>query len=539
VSKLVIPTVLSRELMRFNSQRAFFCFVAAGFLSVFAIFTGIGQPVLPSLPVLLYGLLLLYVQKSGMVRLGGTVKDSPYFLGFILTLVALFRVLYGLDLSQSLASQGLAFGAQVGGAILTTGVGLFFRQTLLSVDRFEDDADVEFHRLADRIRNDVVEFHHAQELLVKFILEFTKVREEHFTREQKAFKKYVDRLESSQATLSQFVEAFPQRAERLVNQFETLNSGVRRLHEELVALLEQEAKSYQRVSAAYRSEIGALSAEVKEALTAHRQHLGQFDEAAKSALQLAQSFSQSTRESNGAIVQLGTAIAELNGNLKKAAGAIMNLPSRATDAFNDLSEASKQSREAALRIRTDVAEIDRIIGDLLKGFPARAESIVKEFGTLDSEVKSLRGGLVALLNEEAKAYGNLTATYRSEIGELSAEVKGALAAHRDHLGEFDRAAKAAAEVAESFANSARQSDGAIAQMGAVVVDLNASLKNAGATIVSLPSRAADAFKELGEVSKECHEAATRIKRDVAEIDKIIDELSGVLGRHISATALRA
>ncbi len=184
------------------------CFAVAGVLSAVAIFAGVGQPMLPSLPLAAYGLLLLYVQKSDMVRLGGTVKDSPYFLGFILTLIALFRVLYGLDLSKGLQTQGATFASQVGGAILTTGVGLFFRQMLISIDRSEDDTDAEFHRLADQIRRDTVEFHQAQELLAKFILEFVKTREENFTREQRAFKKYIDRLDTSQAALSELMEGF-------------------------------------------------------------------------------------------------------------------------------------------------------------------------------------------------------------------------------------------------------------------------------------------------------------------------------------------
>ncbi len=153
-------------------------------------------------------------------------------------------------------------------------------------------------------------------------------------------------------------------------------------------------------------------------------------------------------------------------------------------------------------------------------------------------VKSLHDRLVNLLDEQDKAYRTLATTYRSELGDLSAEVKQALTAHRDHISQFDNAAKTAAELAATFAKSVRDSNGAIGQLQTAVVQLNANLKTAADAIVNLPSQTADAFKELAEAATESREAAARIKTDVTEVDQIIGELINLLGRRMSGEALR-
>jgi len=347
------------------------CFALAGFFAAIFIFSGVGQLVVPPLLIVAYGLLLLSVQRSKIVRLSGTLKDSPYFLGFILTLTALFHVLHGIDLSKGFQGLEGSFAAEVSGAILTTAVGLFFRQLLLSADRSEEDIDAEFHRLADKIRQDTVEFHQAQELLTKFILEFVKAQEANFTREQRAFKRYIEHLESSETALLGFIQDFPARTNSFVNDFRALGGPIKTLHDDLVTLLSEQSTAYATTAQAFRSQIDELSSAVKNALTDHAEHLKQFDKATQQGIQLATTFATSAKDADGAISQTKDAVTELNDNLKQVAQEIGKLPDETRDALKGLGEAANEARQTAKSIKSDVEQIDRIVDEIVNALSRR------------------------------------------------------------------------------------------------------------------------------------------------------------------------
>ena len=114
---------------------------------MWALFTDIGRPYLPSVPIVAYTL-YLYANRSAVGQLGGdALKDSPYFLGFLLTMFALFKIFNDVSFSSNLFGQNPALMTQeVGGAVLTTIVGLFCRQALLAL--VQDEAPEEDDRLA-------------------------------------------------------------------------------------------------------------------------------------------------------------------------------------------------------------------------------------------------------------------------------------------------------------------------------------------------------------------------------------------------------
>ena len=114
---------------------------------MWALFTDIGRPYLPSVPIVVYTL-YLYANRTSVGQLGGdALKDSPYFLGFLLTMFALFKIFNDVSFNSSLFAQNPALMTQeVGGAVLTTIVGLFCRQALLAL--VQDEAPEEDDRLA-------------------------------------------------------------------------------------------------------------------------------------------------------------------------------------------------------------------------------------------------------------------------------------------------------------------------------------------------------------------------------------------------------
>lgn len=133
--------------VNFFSNRAFAAFTVALAASMWALFTDIGRPYLPSVPIVVYTL-YLYANRTSVGQLGGdALKDSPYFLGFLLTMFALFKIFNDVSFSSTLFGQNPALMTQeVGGAVLTTIVGLFCRQALLAL--VQDEAPEEDDRLA-------------------------------------------------------------------------------------------------------------------------------------------------------------------------------------------------------------------------------------------------------------------------------------------------------------------------------------------------------------------------------------------------------
>ncbi len=205
-------------LLRLTPSRAFALFFGCFAISTVLIFAEWGKPLSPSLPVIAYGAVLFYCQKWLFVQLNATTKDSPYFLGFLLTLIALLQVL-SLDLSGAVNKEFMV--REVGAAILTTICGLFMRQLLLSRDPTEEAQDRVFQGLADEIRKDTLEFHQAQKLFVGLVKEFVQTREEMFAREEKAFSQYIEGLQEGATILGKIQRQYPKRVENLLDSIET------------------------------------------------------------------------------------------------------------------------------------------------------------------------------------------------------------------------------------------------------------------------------------------------------------------------------
>lgn len=128
-------------------NRAFFAFTVALAASSWSLFTDIGKPYLPSVPIVLYTL-YLYANRGAVGQQDSdSLKDSPYFLGFLLTMFGLFKIFNDVSYNFALFSRNPELMTQeVGGAVLTTIVGLFSRQALLGLVR--DESPPEDDRLA-------------------------------------------------------------------------------------------------------------------------------------------------------------------------------------------------------------------------------------------------------------------------------------------------------------------------------------------------------------------------------------------------------
>ena len=188
-----------------TAGRAFAFFVAALAAGAGAIYVDVPtvRLLVPPATVLVYGLLLLLAQSRFHVSHSYEVKTSPYILGFILTLVALFLLFWrsGTAFTSGNADATLVF-SHAGTAILTTVVGLFLRQMLIAFDPDEHRQDEALRSLSQTLRTHATEFDRSQKAFVVLIKEFVGTREQLFRREEEAFQRYVSQIERS-AVLAQ------------------------------------------------------------------------------------------------------------------------------------------------------------------------------------------------------------------------------------------------------------------------------------------------------------------------------------------------
>jgi hypothetical protein len=226
-------------LANLNSQRAFFLFLAALFVGILLVFGGWGKPFAPVLPVIGYGVALIVAQEVYFVQLGPNTGDSPYFLGFILTLIEILDVLLiGLPQQDRL---GNFLYREIGAAILTTVGGLMARQRLISNDTAAEAQDRIFRRIADEVRKDIGEFHQTQKIFVGLIREFTQTREEMFSEEEKAFAEYLKALRDGALKLG----ALPKRVETTLTALDASGSRIAQITAQLEKTLQESVSTYQ------------------------------------------------------------------------------------------------------------------------------------------------------------------------------------------------------------------------------------------------------------------------------------------------------
>ena len=212
-----------------SPSRAFYLFsgtLAAGICAISIDNTAVRLAV-PTLLLALYGVLLWTSQTRFHVSHSYEVKTSPYILGFILTLVALFLLFwrFGSAITSGSGDADLIV-SHAGTAILTTVVGLFLRQLLIASDPDEHRQDEVFQSLSQTLREHASEFDRGQKALVVLIKEFVGTREELFSREEDAFQKYISQLERSSALTQKLNDAAEPNVNRVAIHFETVQQGL-------------------------------------------------------------------------------------------------------------------------------------------------------------------------------------------------------------------------------------------------------------------------------------------------------------------------
>lgn len=175
------------------STRAFAAFTIALAASLWALFTDIGRPYLPSVPIVVYAI-YLYANRLPVGQLGGdALRDSPYFLGFLLTMMALFKIFNDVSINASLFGRNPSLMTEeVGGAVLTTIIGLFCRQALISlIPDTEPEEEDRLAALANSVTSHAVAFEVARQ---QFFREMNEERARQAEEMRSAHAELLDRL---------------------------------------------------------------------------------------------------------------------------------------------------------------------------------------------------------------------------------------------------------------------------------------------------------------------------------------------------------
>jgi hypothetical protein len=199
-------TSFKKYLLNLTARRASHLFLLALVAGLISIWFEVGLPWIPALLVFFYGLLLLYAAKVLYVSHSEMTNNSPYFLGFVFFLFSIYRSFSGFDPSQVKTSKVIG---QLGAALLSTLVGLPFRQLLFAYAPGQADQDQFFRTLEEELRSSATQYKKSQAELVQLLHEFVASRELLFAEEEKASNRFVQNMEKTARIFDNAFENYP------------------------------------------------------------------------------------------------------------------------------------------------------------------------------------------------------------------------------------------------------------------------------------------------------------------------------------------
>lgn len=191
-----------------NTRRVFGVFVVAFAVGLVSIVARAWVPWIPAFVVIAYGCLLLLAARTYHVQHSETTNNSPYFLGFLFFLSSLARTFAGITIEGSETQIDFVVH-ELGAALLSTIVGIGFRQALFAFSPQIADQDLFFRTLEEELRRSATEFRKSQTELASLLAQFVELRKTLFEDEERAAKKYVRNLERAIALFDDQISQYP------------------------------------------------------------------------------------------------------------------------------------------------------------------------------------------------------------------------------------------------------------------------------------------------------------------------------------------
>ena len=396
-------------LLDLTPAAAFKIFGVALAVSAGSLFTDIGRPWLVVAPVAVYGGLLWFAQRRFFVALNGTLKDSPYFLGFILTLIALVQIFWSIaGNADSLAADPGPLVRALAEALTTTVLGLLFRQALHSLDPGDAARDAAFQTLVTSIRQNAADFYQAQQQLVVLVKEFTTAREAMFASEQGAHTRYVQSLSTAATQLADLQRSWPEQLGKLQNTLESTGERFTAATKDYAGMISSARADLDQSVARAGEIIGEAATEGADGLRAAEDTIRARLDSISAALKLsggalseevavmrttiaaypaeAKTLSEALAATRTEIVSLGTHAASAASNMDAVSKALQS-------AHEDASRFGKEALATANEVINEGARITEELNNRARGLlgelQATDEIIEEVLGLLESRVKLL------------------------------------------------------------------------------------------------------------------------------------------------------
>ncbi|MBC8527423.1 MAG: hypothetical protein ISS28_03145 [Candidatus Cloacimonetes bacterium] len=205
-------------------------FVLFLLLSTASIFSGIYKirVYFPAILVAGYGILLLLQQKSK--ALSYHEKDSPYFLGFTLTLIALLRTF--IECSSVSVTSTIIFEG-IGIALSTTIAGLIFRYIIIISDIRERREKELLNILAEQQEKTIISYTNAQAGLLDLITSFHEHHQKIIEEELEHHDKFITTIDNMgmelNKTYSNLAQDTEKNAKLLKDQFDFMTQSLNKL----------------------------------------------------------------------------------------------------------------------------------------------------------------------------------------------------------------------------------------------------------------------------------------------------------------------
>lgn len=201
-----LSTLTSSSIFKF-----FFIFFVIGSISIYFDWYAIYAS---SACVIFYSLLLIIAQNKYYVSLSQESKDSPYFIGFLFTYVAILNIFFRLSDDNV---QITFLVSQIGSKLLTTILGLIARQYLISSDPVTDHHNRIFQQATEELKENVAAYRIAQEKLINLIDNFTSKQEEVMLHVHDASVEHLSALTESTNALTKLSRQYPPKIKNLLS----------------------------------------------------------------------------------------------------------------------------------------------------------------------------------------------------------------------------------------------------------------------------------------------------------------------------------
>lgn len=387
------PVSDGSQLARISPSEAFWLFAIALAVGVVAVVLEEGFAWQSPLAIMWYSGVLLVAQRRYRVPLGGGVQDSPYFLGFILTLVGLVKIFATIAATEiGKVDLGSVVG-QAGAALIATAVGLMARQALSSFDPGEEARDQLFRTVTSGIREQAAELHELQAEFIVTARQHTGLRTAHFERETQVAASYLSALEKATGALTTSAEGYPEKVGQLLRalsaHIEELKKGARNANELLEALRATAGRLFDQEASAVRSSLTTAARELGESRSAAVAEASKVTTALTGALSDLRARSSELDEAAAAYPRaastLNSALTGVSTTLDTTRGKLDALVTSLTDAKTKL-DATRDG-------------LGREADGLQVGVQARAEALRKELEAIDNVISDL----VTVLRKRLKA----------------------------------------------------------------------------------------------------------------------------------------